>query len=793
MAGTTISRIQAIKNRLLEITPGICTERALLVTEAYQRTEGYPAILRRAEALSNVLRNMTIYIDAQELIVGNQASRPRSAPVFPEYSWRWILEELDSFEHRPSDRFEIDQAKKRELREVLQYWKMKTVQDRAEALQPELVKKATSIGVMEWEGNVTSGEGHLTVDFPSVLEFGLQGILERAREARSALDMTKPEALRKAWFYEAVEKVLEAAISFCQRYAILANDKAGQAAGQRREELNRIAETCAWVSTNSPRNFWEALQLVWFVQLILQIESNGHSVSLGRMDQYLYKYYSADVDEGRFTDDQIKELIEAFFLKLFSINKLRPWSHTQFLSGYPTFQNVCVGGQDASGKDATNRLSYLFVEALADVRLPEPNFYVRYHRGTPRSFMMRCLETIRLGFGMPAFVNDEVVIPSLVRRGVALEDARNYATVGCLEVSVPGKWGYRCNGKSKLNLPKILELALHGGRDPSTGVTLRPCKLSFQDFDEVMQAWADQLRYYTDLHVIADNINSLAMEELAPDPFCSALVQDCLGRGLCLSEGGAVYDIQSGAQIGVPNVGNSLAAVKKVVFEDRLMSMDELRRHLREDFSGQGGREARELLMRAPKYGNDDDYVDLLTKEAYDYYCYAIEEYHNTRYGRGPLGGGWMPSTVTISSNVPAGKAVGATPDGRRKGEPLVDGVSPMHGTERLGITAVLKSVTKLSTVLMTGGQLLNLRILGSVLDDSEGMEKFLDLLRTFFELKGWHVQVNTIKSEVLRDAQLHPENYRDLVVRVAGYSALFVSLDRSVQDDIISRMEHVV
>jgi len=474
---------------------------------------------------------------------------------------------------------------------------------------------------------------------------------------------------------------------------------------------------------------------------------------------------------------------------------VRPWSHTLVVAGYPTYQNICIAGQTQDGHDATNELSYLFLDALGEIKLSEPNFYVRYHHNCPEELLVKCAEIIRMGFGMPALVNDEVIVPSLMNRGVSLEDALNYATMGCLEVSVPGKWGYRANGKIKFNLLKVFELALNGGKDPVTGIGLCPGSAdleNFKSFDEVMDAWKTQLKYYTKLQVIADNINSIALEEMTPDVFCSAFIENCIGRGKPISEGGAIYDMQSGTQIGVVNVGNSLAAIKKLIFEDKKITGKELKIVLENNFKGIDGEKVRQILINlAPKYGNDEDYADQITKEAYDYYCKDISNYKNARYGKGPIGGNWMPSTVTISSNVPAGKAVGATPDGRKAGEPTTDGISPMHGTEKKVPTAVFKSVTKLSTLLMTGGQLLNMRISPSALADNEGLNRMIAMIRSFFRLRGWHVQFNTISTDILRDAQKNPEKYTDLVVRVAGYSALFVALDPDVQEDIIGRMEH--
>jgi pyruvate formate-lyase/glycerol dehydratase family glycyl radical enzyme len=789
-------RITKLKDEVVSIKPKICIERARLVTESYKETEPLPMVIRRARALEKILLNMSIYISDGELIVGNQASRPRSAPIFPEYSWDWIVEEIDSYDKRPSDKFEISEDDKKRLLELLKFWKGKTVKDRVLATQTKDVLRDKEVGVLGWEGNVTAGQGHIVVDYEMVLKNGFKGVIKKSQEKLKSLNLTDPEDLRKRPFLKAVSIVFHSGIRFGKRYAKLAQKLASEETEpMRKKELESIAKICDCIPENPPRNFKEAMQMVWFVQLILQIESNGHSVSLGRFDQYMYPYYRRDMEAGTLTKEEALELIECFYIKLFSVNKIRPWSHTRFVSGYPTYQNLIVGGQTEDGRDATNELSYLCLDALADVRLSEPNFYVRYHDNMPEDFLRKCIDVIKIGFGMPALVNDKVIIPSLMNRGVTLEDAMNYSTMGCLEVQVPGKWGYRSNGKSKFNLLKILELALNNGLDPRTGIQL--CEgegnlADFKSFDDVMKAWEKQLKFFMALQVTADNINDLAIEELAPDVFCSALVHDCLDRGKTLMEGGAVYDIMSGCQVGVANVGNSLSAIKELVFDKNIISLEELDKVLKNNFEGIEGRRVQELLInRAAKYGNDDDYVDLITKKAFDIYVNGIEKYKNTRYGRGPIGGIFTPATVTISANVPSGAIVGATPDGRKAGEPTNDGVSPVHGTEKHGPTAVVKSVTKLSTLLMTGGQLLNMRFNKTMLNSEETLEKFIALLRTFFDRYGWHVQFNMISSDVLKQARRHPDKHKDLVIRVAGYSALFVSLDPVVQGDIINRMEY--
>jgi len=788
-------RISKIKEELVSIAPSVCVDRARLITESYMENEADPVVLKRAKCLAKILNKMPIYIENGQLLAGNQASKPRSAPIFPEYSVSWLSDELDLLRSRSGDRFMVTEEDRKELRKIFKYWNGKTLQDRASAIQPFEVLEATKVGVIEWEGNVTAGEGHITVDYPKIVKVGLPGILAQVEEALEKIDLAEPENLEKRLFYMASMISLEAAINFIDRYSKLADSlKKVESNEHRKQELGKISEICGNLTKSAPKSFYEALQLIWFVHLILQIESNGHSFSFGRIDQYLYPFYLKDKMKGILTDEEALELIECFYLKIFTINKIRPYSHTLVVSGYTTYQNICVGGQTVGGADATNNLSFFFLDALADVRLPEPNFYIRVHENMSEKFLMRAAEVVKMGFGMPAFVNDKVVIPSLLNRGIKLEDAIDYATMGCLEVSVPGKWGYRANGKSKFNLLKVLELALNDGRDPMTNICLCPSERklgNFKNFDEVMEAWKEQLRYYMKLHIIADNTNSLATAQLTPDVFCSVLVSDCIGIGKLISDGGAIYDMQSGSQIGLSNVANSLAAIKKTVFDNKQLDQKDLEEALLSNFAGTKGDKIRRTLINAPKYGNDDDYVDLLGKEAYDVYCLEINKYKNNRYGKGPIGGNWFASTVTISSNVPAGKCVGATPDGRFARQPTADGISPSHGTEKKGPTAVIRSVDKLSTLYITGGNLLNCRIMPSSLEGEDGLKRLVALIKSHFSLYGWHIQFNTVDTKILKDAQKNPENYPDLTVRVAGYSALFVALDKEVQNDIIGRMEY--
>lgn len=799
MSNLLNGRISKLKDTVVHAAPGICIERARIVTDVYKKYESEPVTLRRGIMLKEILEKMSIYIEDEELIVGNQASKTRTAPLFPEYSWDWIYDEIDTFDKRDGDRFELREELKEELREILSYWKGKTLKDRVYRTQTkEVLLDKKHIGVLGWEGNVTAGEGHIIVDYEMVLKYGFGGILEKAKDELNNLDITNPEDLKKRNFYNASIIAMKGCISFSKRYAKLAAKLAHLEKDKvRKEELVKISEICMNISEKTPKSFYEAVQLIWFTHLILQIETNGHSMSFGRVDQYLYPYYQKDYEAGLIDEKFAQELVECLYIKIFSIIKVRPWSHTKFVAGYPTYQNIIVGGQDINGLDQTNSLTYIMLGALGNIRLSEPNFYIRLHEKSPKKLLLKAVEIIKLGFGMPALVNDQVIIPSLMLKGVSREDAYNYATMGCLEVQVPGKWGYRANGKSKLNLLKVLELALNNGMDPRSGVQLEPGNGNLEDFtsfDQVMKAWRKQLHYFTRLQVTADNINDLAMEDMVPDIFCSVLVQDCIKRGKTIKEGGAVYDMVSGCQVGVPNVGNSLYAIKRLVFDNKLISMQELKNALDNNFEGIQGEKIRQMLLHsAEKYGNDIDDVDMLTKEAFDYYIDDIVNYKNTRYGRGPIGGIFMPATVTISANVPCGQICGASADGRKAGEPTADGVSPMHGTEEYGPTAVLNSVSKLSTLLTTGGQLLNMRFQPNVLENSMDIEKFISLVQTFFNNKGWHIQFNVISSSTLKSAQANPDKYSDLVVRVAGYSALFTALDPIQQEDIINRAEYAL
>jgi pyruvate formate-lyase/glycerol dehydratase family glycyl radical enzyme len=789
-------RVQRLRERVLNTEPSICAERGLLVTEAYERHAADPTVLRRAKAFAHTLDHMSIAIDEGELVVGNQASAPRAAPLFPEYLVDFLAEEIDEFPVRPADRFRVpEEVRARILEEIVPAWRGRTLNDRVNAVMPPEVSAAQRIGAISGRGNVTSGDGHIILAIPRVLRLGLEGVIVEARAALAALFPNDAASFGKRPFLEGAVIGLEAVVRFATRYTVEAERQAAlpETPEARRAELLRIAETCRSVPGRPARTFIEAVQAAYFVHLCSQIESNGHSFSLGRLDQYLYPFYRADLAAGRLTQDDAQEILELLWLKLFSVIKIRPWDHTRFGIGYPTYQNVTIGGQTVDGADATNELSYMVLAAIRDVRLTQPNVSARIHAGTPDRFLMACVRTIKLGFGMPAMKNDEIIIPSLLEKGVAPEDAYDYAIVGCVEAAAPGKWGYRVTGMAFLNILKVLELTLNDGTDPRTGLRPLPGRGGLPDFgsfEELYAAFHEQHMYYARRSFDFDAVADLCLEELAPDAFASALVDDCLSRGLTIKEGGARYDIVSGLQSGISNVANALMALKLLVYDRKLLEPEAVMAALAADFTQPGGEAVRQRLLGAPKWGNDLDEVDALACRVMRDYLAEMAVHHNTRYGRGPIGGGYAGSTSNISANVPLGAKVGATPDGRRAGEPIAEGMSAVHGTDTGGPTKVLRSVSKLPTIRSLA-QLLNLRLSPEALSTEAGLARLVTLLKGFRSLKLWHVQFNTVDTATLLAAQRDPEKHRDLVVRVAGYSALFVTLDRATQDDIIQRTVH--
>ena len=803
---TLTDRITAHKRALVHIVkPPVCTERARHYTEVYQQNMDKPLPVRRALALAHHLAARTVWIKHDELIVGNQASEVRAAPIFPEYTVSWIEKEIDDLADRPGAGFAVSEENKRVLHEICPWWRGQTVQDRCYGMFTDEQKALLATGIIKAEGNMTSGDAHLAVNFPLLLEKGLDGLIKKVAERRSRINLTVLEDLHGEQFLKGIDIVLRAVSAHIARYAALAREMAAaEPRAARRDELLAIADNCELIAHRPPQTFWQALQLCYFIQLILQIESNGHSVSFGRMDQYLYPFYRRDVElSGSLDREQAIELLHGCWLKLLEVNKIRSGSHSKASAGSPLYQNVTIGGQtliNGEPMDAVNPLSYAILESCGRLRSTQPNLSVRYHAGMSGDFLDACVQVIRCGFGMPAFNNDEIVIPEFIRLGIGKADAYDYAAIGCIETAVGGKWGYRCTGMSFINFARVMLAALEGGRDATSGKVFLPqtqalSQGNFTDFEQVMAAWDTQIRYYTRRSIEIEYVVDTMLEENVPDILCSALVDDCIERAKSIKQGGAKYDWVSGLQVGIANLGTSLAAVKKLVFDQGAIGQQQLAAALAEDFAGLTHEQLRQRLINgAPKYGNDEDSVDALLVRAYQTYIDELKQYRNPRHGRGPIGGGYYAGTSSISANVPFGAATMATPDGRRARTPLAEGASPASGTDHLGPTAVIGSVGKLPTAAILGGVLLNQKLNPATLDNDADRQKLMALLRTFFEVhKGWHIQYNIVSRETLLAAKQHPDQYRDLVVRVAGYSAFFTALSPDAQDDIIARTEHTL
>ena len=797
--GALTERMQAFREEVLDEKPYIDAERALLATEAYEQNKNQPKVMQRALMLKNILANMSVYIEDRTLIAGNQATKNCNAPIFPEYTMKFVMDELDKFEKRDGDVFYITEETKEQLRSIAPFWENNNLRAKGEALLPDEVSVFMETGVFGMEGKLNAGDAHLAVNYGKMLSEGLAGYEQRTRDLKASLDLTDPASIDKYVFYKAVLIVIDAVRQFAARYAKLAENLAAKEPdAKRKAELIEMARICAKVPYEPAESFREAVQAVWFIQLILQIESNGHSLSYGRFDQYMFPYYKKDMDAGKIAQEEALELLTCLWIKTLTVNKIRSQAHTLSSAGSPMYQNVTIGGQTTDKKDAVNDLSFLVLKSVAQTRLTQPNLTVRYHKNLNKAFFDECVEVMKLGFGMPALNNDEIIIPSFIRWGVKEEDAYNYSAIGCVETAVPGKWGYRCTGMSYINFPRVLLCAMNNGVDMTSGKRFTKGYGYFKDmesYEELLSAWDKTVREMTRYSVIVENAIDKASERDVPDILCSALTDDCIWRGKTIKEGGAVYDFISGLQVGIANMADSLAAIKKLVFEEKKITTGELWDAILDDFQSTESKRIQDMLIHeAPKYGNDDDYVDNLVVEAYDSYLDEIKKYPNTRYQRGPIGGIRYGGTSSISANVGQGVGTMATPDGRHAHEPLAEGCSPAHNADKNGPTAVFKSVAKLPTEKITGGVLLNQKMTPQILAKEENKQKLEMLIATFFNrLHGYHVQYNIVSRETLLDAQAHPEKHKDLIVRVAGYSAFFNVLSKATQDDIIGRTEQAL
>lgn len=775
-------RVARIKERLLQTERELDVERARYTTRSYQSSEGQPMPMRRAKMLLHLARHLSITIQPDELIVGNRSAMPRMGVIAPEGAVAWVDEELEVLPTRAQDRFQVQPEQIRELRaEVFPYWRGQTLEDHVAARIPDDVHAAVQ-GKAFSLNQTDHAQGHILPDVAGWLRLGVSGLRNKVEEARKRPEAGAPE---QDVFYDAALIALQAAQEFVTRYADLARDLADQTADEVRvRELERIAGVCEWVSEHAPRDFWEALQSTWFLFVLLQIESNASSFSPGRFDQYMLPFLERDLASGKLTLAEAQTLLEHTWLKFNEIVLLRSSASARYFAGFPIGFNIVLGGQLADGQDATNLLSYMCLRAQVDVGLTQPNLSIRIHANSPAEFLTTAAHVISRGSGMPQVFNDAVIIPAQTNRGITPEDARNYAAVGCVELSTPGK-ALGWSDAAMFNLTRVLELTLFGGKDPKSGQQIGLATASLGEmgsFEALEAAYDRQLSHFIALMVRGCNTVDRIHAEILPSPFLSLVIEDCIERGVDVTAGGAHYNFSGVQGVQIANVADSMAAVREAVFEKKWVAPGELLRALQEDLKEQEPLRQR-LVNHVPKYGNDDDRVDSLARKWADRYSELVAQYPTVR------GGVYQPGFYTVSAHVPMGANVGATPDGRRAGKPLADGgLSPMAGQDRRGPTAVLHSVGKINLKLASNGTLLNMKFMPSFFDGPRALEKFVTLLRGFCRLEIPHVQFNVVSAATLREAQAHPEQYRHLVVRVAGYSAYFTELDSELQDEIIRR-----
>jgi len=797
-------RIQALRDGLFENIPDICPERAAIFTKSMKDTEGQPIVKRRAQSLYDVLDRMTIFVRDGELLVGNQASSVRAAPVFPEYSTDWIVSEFRGepyhFAQRPCDQFTHTEEAKTQILETIDYWRNKTLIENVWSQLPEQARVAWEINAIDDTWCAAAGLGNVLPDHEWVLKEGLNGVIARARKRLEQLDLTEPGTISQYWFLQAVIKANEAVINFARRFADRLAQMAEQTADpKRKQELLTMSENCRQVPANPAKSFWQAIQTAWFIQLILQIETNGHAISLGRFDQYLWPYYKHDIDSGLITREFALELVESFFIKANEINKLRSWPDSEYFPGYHLAENLAIGGQTADGKDAVNELTHLVLEATEEMGLTKPSVSLKWFEGTPDAFMHRALQVVQAHQGgQPALYSDPSVMRILDNMGIAKEDLYNWAPVGCIEATIPGKWDFAAKG-SWLNLAKVFEITLNNGTDPASGATLLPGDgdlSTFTSAEQIMKAYKKQLRYYMDLQVIVEHISDEMHILHDQNAFRSSLVHDCIERGKSLIEGGARYTADGGPTAGAVSVGDSLAAIQYVLFEKKLLTAQQLIHAMQTNFEDEStsptGTEIRQMLInKVPKFGNDDDYADRWTVEIDDFLGYTYnKELKSSRYGKGPVPASFSLSLSSVTGNVAFGKSVGALPNGRKAGTPVNNGVSPANGSEQHGPTAVINSEAKLPSIWFQKGSIFNMRLSADTLTNEEGRNRALALVKTHFKNNQYHIQFNVLDDATLVEAQEKPEEYRDLMVRIAGYSAFFTPLNRELQNDVIERMK---
>lgn len=778
------ARVQHLKDSLLQLERPISCERLRYVMDSYRETEGQSPVMRRARLLDKVLSSMTIFID-ENPIVGTQTKYRGGVQPYPEWACRWMKKEpqffgsLGTMKISPEDQALVE--------ETIDYWQDKSAIDQVKEIwsgkHPDVnVDDYRSAGV--WADVVGAPMGRMCVDYGKVLNLGLEGIIAEARAHLDSLPIASREGLRKREFLNAVIMSCQAVIKFAGRYATLAREMAqGEPNPERKQELELIGETCDQVPAKPARTFYEALQSFWFTHVCLLIEHVSWGFSPGRFPLYMYPFYKADKEAGRITEDEALELLELLFIKFTEVAPL--WSRVGFEQAMANmFQNISLGGVTADGEDATNELDYLLLEAQSRVRLMQPTLSILYHDKLPEDFLLKSADLVRTGIGMPAFFNNDLNIQAFLAMGASLEDARNNCIIGCVERGL----SHTCNtaNNSFFSMPKMLELALYNGKDPKSGKQLGARTgdpESFQCYGQLFDAVKKQMEHSFPYYVELEETHYAFNAEYLPVTFTSALVDDCIRDAKEVYSGGSRYSMNGYSPVGVVDLADSLAAIKKLVFEEKKLTIGELKKALEADFEGY--ERIHHLLLEAPKYGNDDEYVDSIARACYDIF-YA--EHVKFRDYQGRL---MSPPALSVTGHFRLGVRCGATPNGRKARIPFTDAsVSASPGMDKNGPTALIRSATRVIDTVKYAAAQINMKFHPTSLSSREGLRKLLTLVKTYLDLGGHHIQFNVVSTETLRDAQCHPEKYRDLIVRIAGFSAYFIHLDHMVQNEIIKRTE---
>ncbi len=782
-------RLQRMKTRYFDTRPNLTPERLRLATEAYQKYAGEAVPIFRAKVLAYVLDNMTILINDDELIVGTPTSTYRGANLFPEYtSTKWLSEEMDDFPTRATDPIDVTPEDREEILGYLKYWEGKSMEDIASEVLPDYIENARQKDIITI-GCRNGCSGETMPNHKKLLTLGLGGYIKECEENIAKTMGGNREKQEQIDFWNAVIIICQAVIRFAARYSNRAEELAViEKNPKRKEELLIIAKNCRNVPENPPESFQEALQLVWFIQVVFHIEAPTTACGFGRFDQYMYPYFKADREKGKLNDETALELLECFYLKTCEVIEVRDKWYSKSFAGYPMWEILMVGGQTIEGKDASNELSYLCLDAGADLQTSQPVLAVRLFEGTPPELLRKGAKMVQQGMANPGFFNDKVVIPMVLSKGATLEEARDWAIVGCIQPQAGGGTADGSPDAGYVNAPKVLELVLHNGIDPRTGEQIGlqtgdPTK--FTTKEELIDAVKKQMIYFYEM--IRDGYNIMVPNHMLRLPviFASMVMEGCIQNGKSVQEGGTKYNSSGMFITGPANLADSIVAIEEIVMKDKTLTMEELIGILDKNFEGE--ERIRQLLInKPPKFGNDNPYVDGIARDLMNYVAETIQQFEDSR------GGKYSFCNLSQTVNISHGEVTGATPDGRLAGHTLSDNSSPTMGRDLSGPTATVKSVAALDQVHFHDGALFNLRFDPRGIQGDKGLEIIEGVIKTYFDHYGEHIQINVVDNETLRKAQEKPEDYRGLMVRVAGYMAYFTELDKAAQDSIIERTAHL-